>query len=289
LEHGLKVIDTRLSFHRQDRGSTPESMTMKTSALIGVIALFVVAVIGTAGASPLPCDFFGKVTIDGAPAPVGTYITAWVANQECGSQVTGSVGSYGQLPGTLNPSFTVFCPDIQDNERVNFFVNGYKAEGSRNFRSDGLINLDLSLDRSIHIPPEVNFSSNVTTGNAPLAVQFTDITEAFPRSWVWDFGDESGPSFMENPVHIFDTPGVYDVGHTAVNGTGIGRVEKPRYIVVYPPGDFNHNWNVDDDDVLALRNMSEGVLTPDMDGDLNHDGVINDSDISRIIYYRDRE
>ena len=38
--------------------------------------------------------------------------------------------------------------------------------------------------------PVANFSSNVTTGNTPLSVQFTDLSEN-ATEWNWSFGDGS--------------------------------------------------------------------------------------------------
>ncbi len=41
--------------------------------------------------------------------------------------------------------------------------------------------------------PIIDFSANVTSGNAPLAVQFTDISGNNPVSWAWYFGDRTYP------------------------------------------------------------------------------------------------
>jgi len=192
---------------------------------------------------------------------------------------------YGQQPDTLDPSFIVSCPDARDNDRIHFFINGYMARESRDFDPDGLTRLDLSVDRSIHIPPAVDFSAEPTSGNAPLAVQFTDTSVSCPLSWVWDFGDASAPSFVRNPVHIFLKPGVYDVVHTAVNATGTNHIEKTGFVTVYPVGDIDHNWRIDVDDVLMLENISAGELAPDPGADLNHDGVVDNADISLMQYY----
>jgi PKD repeat protein len=40
------------------------------------------------------------------------------------------------------------------------------------------------------IEPQAGFTSNVTSGTAPLTVLFTDTsTGGVPASWYWDFGD----------------------------------------------------------------------------------------------------
>lgn len=38
-------------------------------------------------------------------------------------------------------------------------------------------------------PLEADFSGTPTSGNAPLSVDFTDLTNDTPTSWLWDFGD----------------------------------------------------------------------------------------------------
>jgi YVTN family beta-propeller protein len=63
-----------------------------------------------------------------------------------------------------------------------------------------------------------NFSTNVTSGYAPLTVQFTDLsTNAIV--WNWDFGDEAN-SIQQNPTHTF-AAGNYTVNETVSNTNGI--------------------------------------------------------------------
>ena len=40
--------------------------------------------------------------------------------------------------------------------------------------------------------PVANFTSNVTSGSSPLALQFNDSSTNTPTSWLWNFGDSSG-------------------------------------------------------------------------------------------------
>lgn len=62
-------------------------------------------------------------------------------------------------------------------------------------------------------PPVVDFTSDVTNGTAPLAVQFTDLTSHSPTAWAWDFGD-GGTSTLQNPTHTYVTAGTYTVSLT---------------------------------------------------------------------------
>ena len=61
---------------------------------------------------------------------------------------------------------------------------------------------------------QADFTQNVTSGAAPLTVQFTDKSSGRPNSWLWDFGDGS-TSARQNPVHTYTSAGTYTVTLTA--------------------------------------------------------------------------
>ncbi|MFY1642828.1 PKD domain-containing protein, partial [Methanoculleus bourgensis] len=48
-------------------------------------------------------------------------------------------------------------------------------------------------------PPTANFTANVTSGTAPLTLQFTDTSTGDPTTWFWDFGD-GATSTERHPV-----------------------------------------------------------------------------------------
>ena len=68
--------------------------------------------------------------------------------------------------------------------------------------------------------PVANFSTNVTSGYAPLAVQFTDLSEnSIGRGW--DFNNDwQGDSGDAAPVYVFTDPGSYNVNLVAINENG---------------------------------------------------------------------
>ena len=80
-------------------------------------------------------------------------------------------------------------------------------------------------------PPYANFKSNVTTGSAPLSVQFQETTIGNVSSWKWNFGDNKTSS-DKNPVHIYLRGGKYKVTLTATNNAGISSITKNNYITV---------------------------------------------------------
>jgi PKD repeat protein/surface antigen len=58
----------------------------------------------------------------------------------------------------------------------------------------------------------VDFIADMTAGEAPLTVQFTDLTIGGPTLWAWDFGDGEGECCaVQNPVHTYMMPGIYSV------------------------------------------------------------------------------
>jgi PKD repeat protein len=63
--------------------------------------------------------------------------------------------------------------------------------------------------------PVANFSSNFTSGYAPLSVQFTDLSDN-ATGWNWDFGDEVN-STEQNPMHTYSAAGNYTVNLIATN------------------------------------------------------------------------
>ena len=77
------------------------------------------------------------------------------------------------------------------------------------------------------------FVGNPTSGAVPLTVYFTDLSIG-ATSWSWDFGD-GGTSTLKNPVHTYNTVGVYTVSLTVSNASGSDTCTKINYITVTPP------------------------------------------------------
>ncbi len=91
-----------------------------------------------------------------------------------------------------------------------------------------------------------NFSSNVTSGFAPLSVQFTDLSEN-AEAVAWDFGDGNN-SADRNPIHEFATPGTYIVNLTATNGTYIDSKFATINVLGHSGGPDNYNYTFKDSD-----------------------------------------
>lgn len=87
--------------------------------------------------------------------------------------------------------------------------------------------------------PTTQFTADVTSGLAPLTVNFTDTSGQTPTSWLWEIGGVTYTS--QNVTHLFTTAGIYPVRLTATNADGsrsyqmtIIATDTP---VVSPPGD----------------------------------------------------
>jgi PKD repeat protein len=75
-------------------------------------------------------------------------------------------------------------------------------------------------------PLVADFVATPTSGSAPLATSFSDMSTGSPTSWAWDFGDGT-TSTEQNPAHTYTNPGSYTVTLT-VTGAGGGTNTKTR-------------------------------------------------------------
>ena len=91
--------------------------------------------------------------------------------------------------------------------------------------------------------PIVNFTTNTTTGTAPLNVQFNDQSTGNITSYAWNFGTDSNvDSTLQNPTHTYNTPGTYTVTET-VTGPGGTNNTTTTINVNYPTPTANFTTN----------------------------------------------
>ena len=76
-----------------------------------------------------------------------------------------------------------------------------------------------------------NFSSNTTSGCAPLIVSFTDISTGNPTQWKWTLGNGTTAT-QQNPTTTYFFPGSYTVKLIIQNASGNDSIEKINYIFV---------------------------------------------------------
>ncbi len=88
-----------------------------------------------------------------------------------------------------------------------------------------------------------DFTANVTSGAAPLAVAFTDTSTGNPVLWSWDFGD-GNTSTERDPVHVYTASGTYTVTMTATNVSGSDIRTREDFIAVSPAPGWDILWDV---------------------------------------------
>jgi thermitase len=102
--------------------------------------------------------------------------------------------------------------------------------------SDEVVMTDYITVTATPVPPVAAFTADVTSGTAPLTVQFTDQSTGFPTAWAWDFdNDGTVNSEQQNPSHVYDTAGTYTVTLAVTNAGGSDDVVMTDYIAVNEP------------------------------------------------------
>lgn len=94
--------------------------------------------------------------------------------------------------------------------------------------------------------PVAAFSSNVTSGCAPLVVQFTNQSVGSITSFNWVFeGGSPATSTLPNPLVTYNNTGTFDVTLTVSNLAGSDVQFNPNYITVHPQtvSDFDFSIN----------------------------------------------
>ncbi len=116
-------------------------------------------------------------------------------------------------------------------------LQAYNTGGYNSTRKTGYINVT-------GLPaPVAGFTSNVTSGTVPLAVQFSDNSTGSPTSWNWSFGDGNFSS-VQNPAHTYAFSGSFTVALNATNAGGSNLSTRTNYIIITAPKpipDFSAN------------------------------------------------
>ncbi len=79
-------------------------------------------------------------------------------------------------------------------------------------------------------------SANLTSGEAPLTVGFTDLSTGNITSWLWTFGDNT-TSTAQNPSHTYTTAGTFPVSLTVTGpgGSNTAQLTTPISVTLPPP------------------------------------------------------
>jgi len=124
--------------------------------------------------------------------------------------------------------------DIEDGSLKWSYDTGNWIESNPMIGDDGTLYFG-SNDGKMYafrdLSPEADFTANVTSGSAPLAVTFTDSSTGTVNRWLWVFGDGS-TSTLQNPSHAYTEPGIYTVRFSVMGLDGATAKSKINYITV---------------------------------------------------------
>lgn len=166
--------------------------------------------------------------------------------------VGGSSGFEGILTGYRCTFTGGFRPSAMSNDLMGYYwsSNQIDSENTHVFQlSSSIFNVPFSFSKSLGLSVRcikdesttlgANFSVSETIGIDTLTVQFSDFSIGSPTSWIWDFGDDTY-SNDQNPVHFYESPGVYTVQLIVSDGTNADTLTKSDFIVI-EMGSFSEN------------------------------------------------
>ncbi len=223
-------------------------------------------------------------------------------------------------PGEVNEVFgqpeALVAVDVDDDSDLDLVVTGGATgaievlinDGQAGFGApteyavgyypSGIAAADLSGDGDLDVAVAGNYLSHVTvvenvgtpfganfvgapvSGEAPLLVQFTDLSSGNPTSWAWDFqNDGTVDNTTQNPAWEYTAPGFYSVSLTVYAGGDSASVVKPDYIQVLEPplrADFSGQPTVGPAPLqVQFTDLSVGGEVIAWEWDFQNDGVID--------------
>lgn len=202
---------------------------------------------------------------DGAFRDLSTNLKSFWTEVYIGSQPIGDGADYGTTEGTQIAKFDAWNAEsavagLNGTFKIHAnFDNSFTPITTGDYYFvvkmgtwDGIgfkIGLDeLSLTR-LRTKPAVSFTATNAVGFPNLTTTFAN-TSKFANSYVWDFGDGSETSTLENPEHTYTTVGVYNVTLTGTNEKGDSILTKSSLVKVnekpaLPEGEMLYGGNME--------------------------------------------
>ena len=92
---------------------------------------------------------------------------------------------------------------------------------------------EVKITEAVLVNVNADFSADVVSGDAPLLVNFTDLSDGDITNWAWDFdNDGTVDSYDQNPAYTYETAGTYSVKLTVSNGDVSDEMLNTDYITV---------------------------------------------------------
>lgn len=165
-------------------------------------------------------------------ASAGQSTLAWDAEQN--PAVAGYMVYYGQASGSYASKVdagmqtNLVLSNLVDGRTYYYAVTAYDASRIESgFSNEASATVSYSALAA-------NFTSNVTSGVAPLSVTFTSTSSGSITGYSWNFGDGS-TSTAQNPSHSYTTAGAYTVSLSVTGPGGSNTGTKASYINVSQP------------------------------------------------------
>ncbi len=216
-------------------------------------------------------------------ANINTRDTIWNIEKTSGRNIVGGKYIGGNFWGT--PDNTGFSQtEVVDKDNDDIIDSAY-IDSSNNI----IDNLPLVLISNPQLPilPVANFSVTVTSGYAPLEVQFNDRSQnAVSRSWDIN-NDGTVDNTSESFVYVYQNPGNYTAKLTVSNENGTASKTQEIFVnksIILPVADFSTNVTSGYAPLSVLfTNMSQNAVS--WSWDFENDGQIDSTNKNPVHTY----
>ncbi len=231
---------------------------------------------------PLPCSFFGSVTVDGDPAPAGTVVTALIGGSECGSLTTSESGTYGGSEA-WDLKLLVQSDEADVGQTIIFRVNDALARETATYTPGNVQNLDLTVvacslavnspaASPSRIPTETDGVSGWgETADLSVAVTGADVASVTvdlsgvggsAAAAMSDTGDGTRSAGTTATLPSPFAAGAYLPVHLPVNATGtdgVSNITVSIPLTVVKNGDANEDYRVSLYDAVYIARHTLGM------------------------------
>jgi len=167
-----------------------------------------------------------------APVFAGSVTLAW--DPPTGSPPTGYMLYYGTSAGNYPSKIdvgnvgTYTVSGLTDGGTYHFAATDYDVSHTESgFSNDVVATASTSA-------PVAGFTASVTSGTAPLALNFINSSTGTITSYAWNFGDGT-TSTVAGPAHVYAAAGVYSVSLTVTGPGGSNTQTRSNYVTVTAP------------------------------------------------------
>ena len=199
----------------------------------------------------------------------GNYDVTLEVSNDAGSDVftMPSFVQVSDLP-SANATFTrnlldvTFTGTVTDADVVNWdFGDGNTSQllnPTHSYAQEGVYNViftasnqcgSVSSEVTVNVNsfPTAGFTANVTRGCSGLEVSYTDVSSPNTTSWNWTFpGGTPSTSTLQNPVVVYNVPGVYDAELIAFNAEGSNTLIQNNLVEILDLPNASLDFNVID-------------------------------------------